>query len=280
MEDKYTQQPKNSTEEDNLKDICEDSTEIINQNLMNDLDFWTKNPHTNKNVQDTECTIIENTDNIVVFGDSEKQIALFDSFSKYIEEVQNPENTAYNKFLDSYYSPLNEVLNTIRPIMGKYGLSLIQAPYVETFKKENKVETRITIKTIITHSGGAYISFPNMSAYSVKNTLQDIGATITYLRRFSANSLMGVSGEIDNDGNEQSSPTKKTNKKSEENKLKKELIEECANYVQNDSDRRKQVTDILKTIVPSGNVNNIRKEEDFNKALELVRNLKENKENK
>ena len=49
------------------------------------------------------------------------------SLSKFQAEVTNPANTANNPFYKSKYAPLNEVLNTVGPILAKYGLSVIQS---------------------------------------------------------------------------------------------------------------------------------------------------------
>lgn len=162
--------------------------------------------------------IIENTENIEIFGTSQQRQQMFQDWALYFNEVSNPENTTVNKiFGGAKYSPLNEVLNTIRPILGKYGLSIIQTPYMHNGE--------VALKTIVTHKNGAIISFPQLTTKLFKpnnavTEIQAFGSASSYLRRFSINAIAGVMGEIDNDGNDIS------NKKKEEPQPPKEPTKE------------------------------------------------------
>lgn len=130
---------------------------------------------------------------VQVFGTEEQRVLMFKSLSEYFLEVENPENTVVNTFFKAKYSPLNEVLNTIRPVLGKYGLGVIQVP---TFDNTN-----CAVNTILTHSAGAMISFPALKNKPTKGDVQGMGSTLTYLRRFALNAIAGVMGEVDDDGN-------------------------------------------------------------------------------
>ena len=213
---------------------------------------------------------IQDSNEVEVVGDDPARAEMFEALAKYFEEVVNPENVADNSFFKSKYAPLAEVLNTVRPIMGKHGLFITQAPKV--------LESGdVSVQTIITHKSGAYMSFPSLKGKPAKPDIQGIGSVITYLRRFAINSITGVSGEVDDDGNTASGNVKKTTTKSKatntENPLKKELIAECTKYVANDSKKRAEVTKALKAVVPTGNVNNITKDADFKKAIDIVKGL-------
>jgi hypothetical protein len=48
------------------------------------------------------------------------------AFAKFQADVQNPKLTAENPHFRSRYAPLSEVLNTVRPILAKHGLSVFQ----------------------------------------------------------------------------------------------------------------------------------------------------------
>lgn len=215
--------------------------------------------------------VVGDEGHVEIVGGAPERVKLFSALSAYFEEVVNPENVANNTFLKSKYAPLGEVLNTVRPVMGKHGLSLIQVPQVLD-------SGDVSVQTIITHSAGAYISFPSLKGKPTKQDIQGVGAVITYLRRFAVNAITGVAGEVDDDGNAASGNVKKTSggakAKKEENPLRSELITECSAYVQNDSKKRAEVTKALKAVVPSGNVNNITKDEDYKKAIEIVKGLK------
>ena len=116
------------------------------------------------------------------------------ALAKFQAEIHNPSNTAVNPFFKSKYAPLAEVLNVVRPIASKYGISIIQNPIGNG--------ESVTVTTIIIHSSGEWLQTGNLSAKPEKNTAQAMGSIITYLRRYQLSSLLGVSSEDDNDGNE------------------------------------------------------------------------------
>lgn len=169
---------------------------------------------------------LSNQTNIEIFGNESQKAEMFTDLSKYFAEVTNPENTTLNTFFKAKYSPLNEVLNTIRPILGKYGFVLIQTPYVE--------KEVVSVKTILTHKSGCIMSFPHLSGKPTKNDIQGIGATISYLRRFATNAVAGVMGEIDDDGNSQlgaDDKKPKEDKKPTENTELKKLQDEIVDRI-------------------------------------------------
>lgn len=138
-----------------------------------------------------------NAKSIQIFGTQEQRQEMFSSWAKYFSEVTNPENTVVNTFFKAKYSPLNEVLNTVRPILGKYGFGIFQTPSFNG--------TDCSVNTILTHESGAFMSFPALTNKPTKQDVQGMGSTLTYLRRFALNSIAGVMGEVDDDGNAASS---------------------------------------------------------------------------
>jgi hypothetical protein len=109
-------------------------------------------------------------------------------------EVKNPANVATNPFLKNKYAPLSEVLNALRPIAAKHGLSIVQEPVVS--------EGNVSITTYIFHSSGQFmVSSPIIIPMGGKGTAQEIGAAITYGRRYAISALLGVSSEDDDDAN-------------------------------------------------------------------------------
>ncbi len=119
------------------------------------------------------------------------------ALSKFQSEVKNPTNSAKNPFLDSKYAPLNEILNDVRPILAKHGLSIIQSTGSDG---EN-----ITITTVLLHSSGEWIETEPLILQSDKqkgrSTAQAAGSAITYGRRYSLSAVLGISSEDDTDGN-------------------------------------------------------------------------------
>lgn len=125
-------------------------------------------------------------------SESIKNLAI--ALSKFQGEVENPTNTAENPFFKSKYAPLEEVLNTVRPILSKHGLSIVQAPSTE--------ENNITISTTLVHESGEYMEFPKLSLKMDKVTAQGAGSAITYARRYAISAILGISSEDDDDGNQ------------------------------------------------------------------------------
>lgn len=124
-------------------------------------------------------------------SESIKNLAI--SLSKFQGEITNPSNTATNPFFKSKYAPLETVLNTVRPILSKHGLSVVQAPSTDG--------GNITISTTLIHESGEYMEFPELSLKMDKVTAQGAGSAITYARRYAISAILGISSEDDDDGN-------------------------------------------------------------------------------
>ena len=108
-------------------------------------------------------------------------------------ELKNPYNTADNPFYKSKYAPLPDVLNMIRPVLAKHGISVIQRPAAEG--------DSIGVETMLLHRSGQYILFEPYYLKPAKNDPQTAGGAITYARRYALNAVLGISGEEDDDSN-------------------------------------------------------------------------------
>lgn len=205
--------------------------------------------------------------NVRIEGTPEQRKLMFADLAKYFEEVANPENTVVNTFFKAKYAPLNEVLNTVRPILGKYGFAVIQIP---TFDSAN-----CSVNTILTHNGGGCISFPALQNKPTKPDVQGMGSTLTYLRRFSLNAYLGVMGEVDDDGNAASN---KGDKKPEQKEEVNEALDACVSYISKaitDEDKKVRnaaVIEIVKQFVASGKIKDV-KESDRSAVTEKIKEL-------
>ena len=108
-------------------------------------------------------------------------------------EMENAKNTksgyGYN------YAPLNEILETVRPILAKHRFSVVQMVGHE--------EGLVTVRTMLIHESGESLeSTMALPPAEVKGTneVQQMGASITYARRYMLTSLLGIAGEEDTDG--------------------------------------------------------------------------------
>lgn len=124
---------------------------------------------------------------------SESITNLAKSLCKFQNEVTNPKNTALNPFYKSKYSPLSDVLNLVRPILSKYGLSILQSPSGNA--------TDIVITTFLLHESGEWIEFEPLLLRVEKPTPQGVGSAISYGRRYALSAILGISSEDDDDAN-------------------------------------------------------------------------------
>lgn len=133
------------------------------------------------------------------------------SLAKFQGEMTNPKNSADNPFFKSRYAPLSEVINTIRPILAKHGLSVLQAPSGDG--------ASITITTLLMHSSGEWLEPDPLTLRADKPTAQGAGSAITYGRRYGLSAILGIASEEDDDGNSATGNNNKTATKPQPPKL-------------------------------------------------------------
>lgn len=106
-----------------------------------------------------------------------------------------------NPFFKSKYADINEIIRVVSPALESNGLLLLQ-PVVANANGLNYVTSRLyDIETGESTESAAAID------PEIKDP-QKFGAAITYFRRFTLQSLLGLSAE-DDDGNTASGKTKK-----------------------------------------------------------------------
>lgn len=115
------------------------------------------------------------------------------ALAKFQSEVKNPTNSADNPFFKSKYAPLNEILNDVRPLLSKHGLSVLQSPGGDG--------NNITVTTLLMHESGEWIESQELVLKADKPTAQGAGSAITYARRYALSAVLGISSEDDDDGN-------------------------------------------------------------------------------
>ena len=113
------------------------------------------------------------------------------ALSKFQGEVLNAhkDKQGYNYS----YADLANVLDTVRPIMAKNGLSVSQMPVAAS-------DNKIALKTILLHESGQYIE----SIYELPiaggakmSVAQAAGSTITYMRRYALAAVLGIAQDDD-----------------------------------------------------------------------------------
>jgi hypothetical protein len=119
-------------------------------------------------------------------------------------EISNPTNSAINPFHKNRYAPLNDMLNYLRPLLAKHGLTVAQIV--------TGAAGEIGVETTVLHRSGQYISsvatIP-IAAQKGSSLAQVAGSTISYIRRYAIAAALNIASEDDDDGNaglHQSSP--------------------------------------------------------------------------
>jgi len=116
--------------------------------------------------------------------------ALFAALAKAQAEIENAAKNAANQHFRSKYADLAEVLNTVRPVFAKHGLSLIQSTGFDG--------SLVSVTTLVGHAEGGFIT-STASCVPAKTDAQGVGSATTYLRRYSLAAMAGVAQE-DDDG--------------------------------------------------------------------------------
>jgi len=101
-----------------------------------------------------------------------------------------------NPFLKNHFASLGALIEATRAILAKHGLSVIQIPFSEG--------ELVGVETILLHVSGEYISgtmkLP-VGEERGKSNAQVAGSIITYIRRYSYASILGLYADEDGDGN-------------------------------------------------------------------------------
>jgi hypothetical protein len=96
---------------------------------------------------------------------------------------------AKNPFYKSNYAPLDSIVEAIRPVLGKHGLSFLHLPNADG----NRLEC------VILHVSGEWIS-AEYPVNPVKSDPQGIGSAMSYARRYSLSAMLGIATGDDDDG--------------------------------------------------------------------------------
>lgn len=123
---------------------------------------------------------------------SESIASLAAAFSKAQAEIGGAIKGNVNPAFKSKYADLESVVEAIRPVIGKHGLSYIQD--VETHS------AAVSVETVIFHESGEWISNGQITIPVNKADAHGFGSALTYCRRYSLSAAFGVAPE-DDDGN-------------------------------------------------------------------------------
>ena len=124
---------------------------------------------------------------------SEQVNELVKALCKAQEQFVNPSKNQVNPFHKNKYADLTAIIDTVRKPLASNGLAFIQTPEMDG--------ELVNLTTTLFHTSGQYISFC-FKAKAEKNGIQGIGSLITYAKRYSLTSLLGIAPEGDDDDGE------------------------------------------------------------------------------
>lgn len=107
-------------------------------------------------------------------------------------ELKNPPKESKNPHFGSKYADLATVIDTVLPVLAKFGLSVVQVPC--------DLGELPALTTFLLHASGERIESVIRLRPS-KSDPQGIGSALTYLRRYSLIAIAGVAADDDDDGN-------------------------------------------------------------------------------
>lgn len=144
---------------------------------------------------------------------SESLANIATALAKVQAEIKNPIKNQINKGVQGApkYANLEDTLQDyVRPICSKHGISVYQS--IKTDEAG-----RVGVCTVLIHESGEYIESDyvfcdiviptNGIGKKILTEGQATGVCITYLRRYSLNSALGINGDKDTDGSYGDEPT-------------------------------------------------------------------------
>ena len=151
---------------------------------------------------------------------------LFKDFIEFQKEFKGMTPDAQNPFFKSSYITLDGILETVRPILSKHGLCVLQEATGDG--------EYIFVKTKLAHVSGEILETDILKMKPQKNDPQSMGSCITYAKRYQLAALLGICESVDDDGNKATYPDKTP--QSKENKVykcvhcEKEVTEKIAKF--------------------------------------------------
>ena len=115
------------------------------------------------------------------------------AFVKFQSEFKGMKPDSSNPFFRSTYISLDGILETVRPILAKNGLAVIQEATGDG--------DYIFVKTKLIHESGEMIETEVLKMKPQKNDPQSMGSCITYSKRYQLAALLGICECIDDDAN-------------------------------------------------------------------------------
>ena len=119
-------------------------------------------------------------------------MTLSQALVKALTEIEGVTKDKVNPHFKSKYADLSSVLETVRPVFARYNMAVTQ----ETAPSEDGV----IVETVVLHTSGEERRFGKLYVPANKRDAQGAGSALTYARRYSLMTALGIPAE-DDDGN-------------------------------------------------------------------------------
>lgn len=161
------------------------------------------------------------------------------AYCKFYAEVQNATKNADNSFFKSSYADLGEIIATVKPVLAKYGLAVLQVPgrlvwlggnqdaALSSSEAKSGGVLAISVLTQLLHTSGQFLAvetqMPVTPSYNKKTGAaeygpQPVGSAISYTRRYALAAICGITQQ-DDDGNAAQGKTEGFDAKADESDL-------------------------------------------------------------
>ncbi len=114
-------------------------------------------------------------------------------------EMETAGKNKKNPFFKSSYADFQAIIQASRPALSKYGLSVVQPPFIYEESADGTGVGNSYLVTILMHSSGQWIK-SKARHNPPKNDIQSLSSYNTYLKRMCYTSLVGVVTGEDDDG--------------------------------------------------------------------------------
>lgn len=108
-------------------------------------------------------------------------------------KIEGAKKDSTNPHFKSKYADLASIWDACRQALSENEIAVIQSPEV--------IDGLMVLKTTIAHSSGESMTGTLLISAPANATAQQVGSAITYARRYSLASMVGVAPDDDDDGN-------------------------------------------------------------------------------
>ena len=128
-----------------------------------------------------------------------KKPNIYKALMDFRSKVDSVERTSKNEFLNYHYANINNIIDTIKPVLYELGMG-----YAQTVQYVDGIDI-LNTKVFLVDYPEEYIE-SNIRLIMTKEDCQQLGAAITYNRRYSLISIFSL--EVEDDDGERAVKTK------------------------------------------------------------------------